>query len=227
MMLDDLYAEIDKDLDAAISKIAAYAKQVAESEKSASHLGERLNGELPPRFADLERSFVANLESKLGDVGEAFVQNLDVAIRIRYYEAEIERTSTKDISCSSWTRWHPELTPKVQTAAAGCAVLAGAGTGLSLAKALGVLPIKLPLFLGSPVATVLLFLALTCAASAIAMRPDGLQIILDHERRQAQNHLDAFLATIRQELAQAARRAASSALTELEKLKISPTETSQ
>ena len=227
MILDEIYAEIDKDLDSAILKISVYAKQIAESEKSASHLEERLNGELPPRFEDMQRSFVASLESRLGDLGELFVRDLNATIRIRYYEAEIERASTKGIRCSSWPQWHPVLAPKIQSAAAGCAVLTGVGTGLSLAKALGILPIKVPLFLESPTATVLLSLALTCAASAIAMRPDGLQIVLDHELKRAQNHVDAHLATIRQELVQAARRATAGALAELEKLKKSPDETSQ
>jgi hypothetical protein len=221
MKTEEMCAELDMDLETAISDTTAYARQLVESEKSASHLAERLNGELPPRFEDLRRSFVANLESRLGDLGEEFVRGLDAKIRIIYYDTEIERAVTKGISCSSWSDWHPDLAPKIQTAAGGCAVLAGMGTGLSLAKAFGILPIKLPIIFGSPAAAVLCCLALTCAASAVAMRPDALPCVLDHERKQAQNHLDAHLATLRQELAQAARRAAEASLAELEKLKTS------
>lgn len=222
MKIDEINSELERDLEAAISRIAAYARQVVESEKSASHLAERLNGELPPRFEDLRQSFVANLESRLGDLGEEFVRDLDASIRVNYYEAEIERSVTKGISCSSWPTWHPDLAPKIQTAATGCAILGGVGTCLSLAKALGVLPFKLPILLGSPAATVLLFLAITCAALTVAMRPDGFSVILDHERNKAQRHVDAYLASLKPELTQASRRAAERALVELEKLKTSP-----
>jgi hypothetical protein len=222
MKSNEMCAELEKDLETAISSMALYARRLVESEQSALHLAERLNGEMPPRFEDLQRSFVANLESRLGDLGEAFVRDLDAKIRIKYYDAEIERAVTRGIICSSWPEWQPDLTPKIQTTAGGCAVVTGIGTGLSLAKALGFLPFKFPMLLGSPTATVLSCLALTCAASAVAMRPDALPFVLDHERNQAQNHVDAHLATLQKELTQAARRAAQCSLAELEKMKTSP-----
>ena len=222
MKTDEICAELDKDLETAISSMAYYARLLVESEQSTLHLAKRLNGEMPPRFEDHHRSFVANLESRLSDLGEAFVRNLDAKIRIRYYDAEVERAVTRGIICPSWPEWHPDLTPKVQLTAGGCAIVTGIGTGLSLAKSLGILPLKFPMLLGSPVATVFSCLALTCAASAVAMRADALPFVLEYERNQAQNHVDANLAALRMELAQAARYAAECFLAELDKLKASP-----
>jgi hypothetical protein len=224
MKIDDLHAELDRDLDMGLSGLANYAKQIVESEDSVSHLAERFNGELPPRIEDLERSFVSNLQSRLGDLGEDFIRDLDARTRIKYYDAEIERSVTEELIFSRWTEWHPDFTHKVQTAAAGCAVAAGLGAGLSLAKAVGILPIKIPLLLGSAPATILLFISITCAASAVAIRSDGLPIVLEHERNRALNHVDGYLEALKRELTQASRTAAERALVELDKLRTTPGE---
>jgi hypothetical protein len=224
MNIDDLCAELDRDLDLGLSGLATYAKQIVESEDSVSHLAERFNGELPPRIEDLERSFVSNLQSRLGDLGEDFVRELDAKTRIKYYDAEIERSVTKGLIFSCWTEWHQDITQKVQTAAAGCAVAAGVGVGLSLAKAVGILTIRIPLLLGSAPATMLFFVAIACAASAVAIRPDGLPIVLEHERNRALNHVDGYLKALKRELTQVARRVAENALIELDKLRTTSNE---
>lgn len=221
MKIDEIYAELDRDLGTALSSTASYAERLIESEQAASHLAERVNAELPPRFEDLQRSFVANLESRLGELGENFIHGLDAKIRIKYYDAEIERKVTEDIRCSRWTDWHPTLAPIIQTVATGCAALGGIGTGLALAKTIGILPIKIPILFGSPTAAVLSCVALTCAASAVARRPEVLPPVMDYERERAQYHVGAHIATLRSELAQTARRATEEAITELEKLKMS------
>lgn len=221
MKTDEMCVELDNDLETAISNTAAYARRLVESEQSTLHLAERLNSEMPPRFEDLHRCFVANLESRLGDIGEAFVRNLDAKFRIKYYDAEVEKAVTRGIIYSSWPKWHPDLTRKIQITTGGCAVVTAIGAGLAIGKTLGILPFRLPMLLGSPAATVLSCLALTFVASAVAARPETLPFVLDHERNQAQSRVDAHLATLRKELAQAARHAAECLLAELEKLKTS------
>jgi hypothetical protein len=224
MKIDDLYTQLDQDLAPGLTKLSAYASQIIESQQSVSILSARLNQELPLRFHDLQRAFVVNLQSRLGDFREEYVHDLDAKTRIRCFEAKIESSVTEGLAFSSWPEWRPEITPRVQAAAAGCAAAAGVGAGLSLAKAMGFLSIKIPLLLGSPLATMLLFVAIASTASAVAVRPDGLPIVLEHERNKAQKHVDAYLEALKEELTQASRRVAEKALAELDKLRITSNE---
>lgn len=218
MKAENIDSEFQKDLDKDLLRVSSFARRVIESESSASLLANRLNLELPLRFEDLRRSVVANIESRIRDLGEELVNDLDAKTRQHYYKSNIEREITKNISCSFWPTWHPLVAPKVRTAATGCAIFGGVGTGLALSKAAGILPIKIPLLFGSPVATVVVCLAFTLTASAIAMRADKLAPVLSLERTMAQKHLDDYLEILRGEYVQAAQRAVNETMDELKEM---------
>lgn len=218
MNADTLHAELDRDLIASISRVSAYASEIIWSSKDISHLAERLNREMPPRLEDLQRSFVADLEAKLTSVCEQTVRDMDARVRIKYYDAQIEREIMMGIRFLVWPEWHPRLVPKIQRAVTGCAVVSGLGAGLSLVNATGNMPFKLPSLFNSPVAAASVFLLFTSAACAVVLKPDAFPKIVDNEKKCAHNHVLLHLDNLRKELIQAAKNAAESTHVQLSAL---------
>lgn len=181
------------DLDVALVEVRTYFDSIISHEESAVHLSTRLNGEVPAKLRDIASSLSAIFEDRLVECGEKTADAMTAQMRIRYYDDKVERQLASECPLLEWIPWHPVLTERVRTAGFMLTGVLSVASLLAALRAAGLSSVKIPIYAASPMATALIFAALTLLSGVTATKPEKIPSLMNRERCRANAHLSIFL----------------------------------
>jgi hypothetical protein len=206
------------DFNDVFQQASTYIEGLIARETIPFQLATRLNGEVPAKMEDSRRSLVAMLEERLAERGEKSVSGLKPQMRIRYHDDRMESKLAAEYRIPTWTTWKPSFSECARKTGGILVAAFGLAAVLAALKAAGISSIKFPVYADSPSSTAAIFAGLAVLSGVAATHPEKVPTLVEQERRQACEHVAAYLRDARAAFLDSTRKAEAALDTYIEQL---------